>query len=79
MAEARMLRELKPGEKGKVSKILGQGAVYRRLLDMGIVKGVGVEMERVAPLGDPVEIKVKGYHLSLRKDEAANIYVEVEE
>lgn len=76
MRNIRMLRELKPGEKGKVTKISGAGSVYRRILDMGIVKGAEVEMERVAPLGDPIEVKIKGYHLSLRKGEAANIYVE---
>ena len=72
------LRDLRPGEKGKVTKILGGGIVHRRILDMGLVKGTEVKIERVAPLGDPIEIKVKGYHLSFRKNEAANIYVEVE-
>ena len=76
MGDIRMLAELKPGEKGRVTKISGSGSVYRRILDMGIVKGAEVEMERVAPLGDPVEVKVKGYHLSLRKNEAGSIYVE---
>ena len=72
----RILRELKPGEKGKIIKITGEGSTYRRILDMGIVKGAEIEIERVAPLGDPIEVKIKGYHLSLRKDEAANIFVE---
>ena len=76
MGDIRMLRELRPGEKGRITRISGGGSVYRRILDMGIVKGAEVEMERVAPLGDPVEVKIKGYHLSLRKDEAASIYVE---
>ncbi|MBL7130441.1 MAG: ferrous iron transport protein A [Candidatus Omnitrophica bacterium] len=76
MAE-KILRELKPGEKGKVIKIAGSGSVYRRILDMGIVRGTEIEVERVAPLGDPIEIKIKGYHLSLRKNEAANICIEV--
>lgn len=75
----KLLRELKPGQKGKVIKIEGTGSVHRRILDMGIVKGAEIEMERIAPLGDPVEVKLKGYHLSLRKDEAANIYMETEE
>ncbi len=79
MGDIKTLRELKPGEKAKVAKILGKGSVHRRILDMGFVKGAEVEMERVAPLGDPIEVKIKGYHLSLRKDEAANIYVEVQE
>jgi Fe2+ transport system protein FeoA len=63
----------------KVTKITGNGFIRQRILDMGIVKGTEIEVERVAPLGDPIEIKVKGYHLSLRKAEAANIYLEVEE
>ena len=78
MGNMKILRELKPGEKGKITKTTGTGSIHHRLLDMGIVKGAEVEMERTAPLGDPVEVKVKGYHLSLRKDEAANIYVEVD-
>ncbi len=77
--EEKILRELKPGQIGKVIKISGGGSIHRRILDMGIVKGAGIEIERVAPLGDPIEVKIKGYHLSLRKEEAANIYVEVEE
>ena len=71
------LNELMPKEKGKIVKVSGEGRVQRRLLDMGLVSGSEVEMERVAPLGDPVEIKIKGYHLSLRKEEAINIQVEV--
>jgi len=74
----KVLKELKPGEKGKVVKITGTGPIYHRILDMGIVKGTQIELERVAPLGDPVEVCIKGYHLSLRKDEAANIHVEIE-
>jgi len=73
------LNELNPGQKGKITKVTGSGSIHRRILDVGVVKGAEVEIERVAPLGDPIEIKIKGYHLSLRKDEAANIYVEVEE
>lgn len=79
MSDLKTLGELKSGEKGKVVRISGSGPAHRRILDMGIVRGVEVEMERVAPLGDPVEVKVKGYHLSLRKEEAADIYVEVVE
>ena len=73
----KMLNELKKGEKGKIVKIGGLGSVHRRLLDMGLVSGSEVQMERVAALGDPIEIKVKGYNLSLRKEEAASIQVEV--
>jgi len=70
------LSELKKGTKGKIVKISGRGSVYRRLIDMGLVTGSEVEMQRVAPLGDPIEIKVKGYNLSLRKEEADSIQVE---
>ena len=70
------LKELKPGEKGRITKVSGAGTVRRRIMDMGVVAGAEVELERMAPLGDPVEVKVKGYHLSLRKEEAANIFVE---
>ena len=73
--EAKTLKELKKGEIGIVDKVSGTGITRRRILDMGIVKGAEIEIERVAPLGDPIEVKIKGYHLSLRKEEAANIYV----
>jgi len=72
------LQELKPGEVGRAVRILGPGSIHRRILDMGIVKGTKIEVERVAPLGDPIEVKIKGYHLSLRKEEASNIIVEVD-
>ncbi|MDI7261959.1 MAG: DtxR family transcriptional regulator, partial [Thermodesulfobacteriota bacterium] len=70
------LRDLKPGEKGKVLKIKGKGNLKKRLLDMGIVPGTKIQLEKVAPLGDPVDILVKGYHLSLRKEEARDILLE---
>ncbi len=70
------LKELKPKERGRVVKVAGKGSVHRRLLDMGLVTGAEVEVERVAPLGDPMQVKIKGYHLTLRKEEAANIWVE---
>jgi len=73
----KLLSELNRGEKGKIVKIGGGGSIRRRLLDMGMVSGTEVEMERVAPLGDPIEIKVKGYNLSLRKEEASSIQIEV--
>jgi ferrous iron transport protein A len=72
------LNELQPKEKGKVVKVWGEGSIRRRLVDMGFVTGSDVQVERVAPMGDPVEIKIKGYHLTLRKEEAANVEVEVE-
>lgn len=71
------LSELKKGENGKVVKISGSGNIRQRLVDMGLVAGCSVEMQRVAPLGDPIEIKIKGYNLSLRKEEAAGVSVEV--
>ncbi|MFC1871540.1 ferrous iron transport protein A [Chloroflexota bacterium] len=71
------LSELEPREKGIIIKVGGRKSVHRRILDMGVVSGTPVEVQRVAPLGDPIEIKVRGYNLSLRKEEAANILVEV--
>ena len=70
------LKDLKPGQKGKVLRIKARGEMNKRIVEMGITPGSVVEMERVAPLGDPVDIKVKGYHLSLRKDEAGGIEIE---
>ena len=69
------LAEMKPGEKAAIVKITGTGSVRRRLLDMGATAGTLVEVERVAPLGDPIEVKIKGYHLTLRKEEAERIEV----
>lgn len=73
------LSELEPREKGRIIKVGGRRGIRRRLLDMGIVSGAMVEVQRVAPLGDPVEIRVKGYDLALRKEEAANIQIEITE
>ena len=70
------LKEAKVGETVKVVKLTGQGAVKRRIMDMGITKGVEVYIRKVAPLGDPVEVTVRGYELSLRKDDASMIEVE---
>jgi len=71
------LNQLKPGDRATIIKVGGHGAVRRRILDMGVVRGTEIEVEKVAPLGDPVELKLLGYHLSLRKEEARSIYVEV--
>ncbi len=71
------LDKLKPGQKGKIKKIKGRGQVNKRIVDMGVTPGTLISVERVAPLGDPIETKVKGYHLSLRKDEASTITVEI--
>ena len=72
----RTLKEVKIGETVKVSKINGEGAVKRRIMDMGITKGVEIYVRKVAPLGDPIEITVRGYELSLRKADAESIEVE---
>ena len=61
------LRDIKPGQKVKVIKLHGQGAIKRRIMDMGITKETELTVRKVAPLGDPVEITVRGYELSLRK------------
>lgn len=72
------LSEMRPGEKGKVTKVTGSGFLRRRIMDMGIVKGREINVVRSAPLGDPVEFLLMGYNLTLRKNEAENVYVEVE-
>ena len=70
------LKDVKIGETVKVVKLHGEGAVKRRIMDMGVTKGVEVYVRRVAPLGDPVEVTVRGYELSLRKEDADMIEVE---
>ena len=70
------LKETKCGETVSVVKINGQGAVKRRIMDMGITKGTSIYVRKVAPLGDPVEVTVRGYELSLRKADAEMIEVE---
>ncbi len=69
------LADLMPKEKGVVLKMNRRNSVTKRLADMGVVRGALIEVERVAPLGDPIDVKVKGYHLSLRKEEAVNIII----
>lgn len=70
------LRTAKIGDTVKVKKINGEGAVKRRIMDMGITKGVEIYVRKVAPLGDPVEVTVRGYELSLRKADAEMIETE---
>ena len=70
------LKDAKVGEILKVARVSGEGAVKRRIMDMGITKGVRVFVRKVAPLGDPVEVTVRGYELSLRKADAEMIEVE---
>lgn len=70
------LREVKVGKSAKVVKLHGEGPVKRRIMDMGITKGVEIYVRKVAPLGDPVELTVRGYELSIRKEDAEIIEVE---
>lgn len=70
------LKNAKIGETVKVKKLIGEGAIKRRIMDMGITKGVDVYIRKVAPLGDPIEVTVRGYELSLRKADAEMIEVE---
>lgn len=70
------LREVAVGQSVKVTKLVGEGPVKRRIMDMGITKGVEIYVRKVAPLGDPVEVTVRGYELSLRKADAEMIVVE---
>jgi len=72
----RTLKDLKPGEKSIITNVLGdKGAVKRRLMDMGVTRGAEVMVRKVAPLGDPIEVNIRGYELTLRKSEAENIIV----
>lgn len=70
------LKEIKCGETVTVKKLDGEGALRRRIMDMGITKGTSIYVRKVAPLGDPLEINVRGYELSIRKNEAQSILVE---
>jgi ferrous iron transport protein A len=71
------LDKLVPGESGRIIKINGKGAIRRRLVDMGLTTGAVIDMVKQSPLGDPVEYRLRGYHLSLRKSEAKTIEVEL--
>lgn len=71
----RTLREVKCGENVSVARLTGEGAVKRRIMDMGITKGTQIYVRKVAPLGDPIEVTVRGYELSLRKADAEMIEV----
>ena len=70
------LRDVRIGETCKVKRIHGEGALKRRIMDMGITKGVEIYVRKVAPLGDPVEVTVRGYELSIRKSDAEWIEIE---
>lgn len=71
------LAKMKPGERGKITNMGITGPLRRRLMDMGVLVGEEVKVEKVAPLGDPIEVSIKNYNLSLRKKEAEGIAVEV--
>ena len=70
------LKDVAVGDKAIVKRLNGEGALKRRIMDMGVTKGVEIFVRKVAPLGDPIEVTVRGYELSLRKAEAENILVE---
>jgi len=70
------LKDIKVGKRAKVLKVGGEGAIRRRIMDMGITKGVEIYVRKVAPLGDPMELFIRGYELSLRKADADMIEVE---
>ena len=72
----RTLKDIKVGKSAKVVKVHGEGAIKRRIMDMGITKGVEIRVRKVAPLGDPMELTLRGYELSLRKTDAEMIEVE---
>ncbi len=76
MSQEKALSDLKPRDKAKVKRIAEHGQLRRKLLDMGLVPGSELEVLRVAPLGDPVEVRIKGYNLSLRKEEAKQVFIE---
>ena len=73
------LNDMGPGDSGRISKISGAGTSKKRLMDMGLVRGSEIKVIRTAPLGDPVEFEIKGYSLTLRKQDAEAVFVEVED
>ena len=73
------LSEFKVGETGLIKKVEGEGRIRRRLFDMGVTPGATCYLRKKAPLGDPIEINLRGYELTLRKDEAQYVFVEVED
>ena len=76
MAEDKALRDVPVGQSATVRRLVGEGAIKRRIMDMGITRGAEIYVRKVAPLGDPVEITVRGYELSLRKADAEMIQVD---
>jgi ferrous iron transport protein A len=78
MSKMMRLDEMKPGESGTVASVCSCGALRRRMMEMGLVKGAELKVIRLAPSGDPVEVLLKGYSLALRREEAANVTLEVD-
>lgn len=76
MAETKTLRDIPIGSCAKVIKLTGDGPLKRRIMDMGLTRGTEVCIRKVAPLGDPIEVTVRGFELSLRKEEAEHVMVE---
>ena len=72
----RSLDQLRPGQRGRISAIQGDDALVQRLMEMGLIEGETIELLRVAPLGDPLEIRLGDYRLSLRRNEAARVLIE---
>lgn len=70
------LSECRPGEGGTITRVHGEGPIVQRLLEMGVIEGAAVKVVRVAPMGDPLEIEIQSYYLSLRKAEAHNVEIE---
>lgn len=75
MSDSFPLHQLKPGQQAVITRVGGAAALRRRFIEMGITRGETISFERKAPLGDPIEFFIKGYHLALRKEEASNIEV----
>ena len=71
------LSQMSVGQKGEILKLIGEGEICHRLLEMGLTTGATIEVVRFAPLGDPIDIKIRGYHLSLRRHEAEAIFVNI--
>jgi ferrous iron transport protein A len=78
MTKQILLSQLRPGQRATILRVGGKGQMRRRFMEMGFIRGENVRVERVAPLGDPVEYVVKGYHLSLRRADAEGILVEID-
>jgi ferrous iron transport protein A len=76
MNKATPLSQLRPGQRATIVRVLGESHARRRYLEMGFVRGETINVERVAPLGDPIEYRIKGYHVSLRRADAQNILVD---